>query len=118
MARGIVKVAGSLPLAEGVRGNVSDDPRVEKEFFQDRESVLFSFSFSMGNESVPSLFGLLMNDADGILVFLTALTYHGKLRASTGLSLLQGFTELGKKAEQINLREWISIIILFVHTYH
>lgn len=31
------------------------------------------------------------------------LTYHGKLRASTGLSLLEGFTELGKKAEVIDL---------------
>jgi hypothetical protein len=34
-----------------------------------------------------------------------ALTYHGKLRASTGLSLLHGFTELQKKADLIKLRE-------------
>jgi acylglycerol lipase len=35
---------------------------------------------------------------------IIALTYHGKLRASTGLSLLHGFTELQKKAEMIKLR--------------
>lgn len=35
----------------------------------------------------------------------SALTYHGKLRASTGMSLLQGFTELGQKAELIDIRE-------------
>lgn len=36
---------------------------------------------------------------------IIALTYHGKLRASTGLSLLHGFTELQKKAEMIKLRK-------------
>ncbi|KAG7530675.1 hypothetical protein FFLO_04901 [Filobasidium floriforme] len=66
-AKALVKVAASLPMAEAVRGKVSDDPRVEREFGED------------------------------------PLTYHGKLRASTGLSLLHGFTELQKKAEMIKL---------------
>ncbi|KAJ9102511.1 hypothetical protein QFC21_002911 [Naganishia friedmannii] len=67
LARIIVKFAGSLPLAEAVRGNVSDDPRVEEEFRQD------------------------------------PLTYKGKLRASTGLSLLHGLNHLSKRAEEITL---------------
>ncbi|KAJ9125851.1 hypothetical protein QFC24_002635 [Naganishia onofrii] len=67
LARVIVKFAGSLPLAEAVRGNVSDDPRVEEEFRQD------------------------------------PLTYKGKLRASTGLSLLHGLNHLSKRAEEITL---------------
>jgi hypothetical protein len=33
------------------------------------------------------------------------MTYHGKLRPSTGLSLLEGMTELENKAEEINVRE-------------
>ena len=60
IARVIVKFAGSLPMAEAVRGglalfservdrilsnhfckgNVSDDPRVEEEFRQDRMSAI------------------------------------------------------------------------------
>ncbi|GHJ87725.1 hypothetical protein NliqN6_4127 [Naganishia liquefaciens] len=67
IARVIVKFAGSLPMAEAVRGNVSDDPRVEEEFRQD------------------------------------PLTYKGKLRASTGLSLLHGLNQLASRAEEITL---------------
>lgn len=37
IAKGIKYFAGSLPLAKAVRGNVSDDPRVEADFFSDRE---------------------------------------------------------------------------------
>lgn len=36
-AKSIKFFAGSLPLAKAVRGNVSDDPRVEEDFFSDRE---------------------------------------------------------------------------------
>lgn len=39
IAKGIKYFAGSLPLANAVRGNVSDDPRVEADFFSDRESA-------------------------------------------------------------------------------
>ncbi|KAJ9100231.1 hypothetical protein QFC20_005508 [Naganishia adeliensis] len=67
IARVLVKVAASIPLAEAVRGNVSDDPRVEEEFRKD------------------------------------PLTYQGKLRASTGLSLLHGLNQLAKRAEEITL---------------
>ncbi|EKD01598.1 lysophospholipase [Trichosporon asahii var. asahii CBS 8904] len=35
IAKGIKYFAGSLPLAKAVRGNVSDDPRVEADFFSD-----------------------------------------------------------------------------------
>ncbi|RSH94104.1 hypothetical protein EHS25_006758 [Saitozyma podzolica] len=35
VARAIVYFAGMLPLAKAVRGNVSDDPRVEEDFFTD-----------------------------------------------------------------------------------
>lgn len=34
-----------------------------------------------------------------------ALTYKGKLRASTGLSLLHGLNQLASRAEEITLRE-------------
>lgn len=37
LAKSIKFFAGSLPLAKAVRGNVSDDPRVEEDFFADRE---------------------------------------------------------------------------------
>lgn len=30
--------AGSMPIAKAVRGNVSDDPRVEEDFYADRKS--------------------------------------------------------------------------------
>ena len=33
-----------------------------------------------------------------------ALCYHGLLRISTGLSLLEGMIELQKRAEEINIR--------------
>jgi hypothetical protein len=39
IGRGIKFFAGSLPFAKAVRGNVSDDPRVEEDFYADRESV-------------------------------------------------------------------------------
>ncbi|KAI9638156.1 lysophospholipase [Dioszegia hungarica] len=35
IGRGLKYVAGSLPLASAVRGQVSDDPRVEEDFFAD-----------------------------------------------------------------------------------
>lgn len=38
IGRGIKFFAGSLPFAKAVRGNVSDDPRVEEDFYADRES--------------------------------------------------------------------------------
>ncbi|KZT38508.1 alpha/beta-hydrolase [Sistotremastrum suecicum HHB10207 ss-3] len=53
---------GRLPLSPAIRGNVSDDPRVEEDFFADPR------------------------------------TYHGNLRISTGLSLLQGLTHLSLRA--------------------
>jgi hypothetical protein len=34
---GVRRLAGALPVVNGVRGNVSDDPRVEEDFFADRE---------------------------------------------------------------------------------
>jgi acylglycerol lipase len=37
VARVLRFFAGSLPLARAVRGNVSDDPRVEEDFFADRK---------------------------------------------------------------------------------
>jgi len=39
IGRGIKFLAGSLPFAKAVRGNVSDDPRVEEDFYADRKSV-------------------------------------------------------------------------------
>lgn len=35
----------------------------------------------------------------------SALCYHGLLRVSTGLSLLEGMIELQKRAEEINTRK-------------
>ena len=35
-----------------------------------------------------------------------ALCYHGMLRVGTGLSLLEGMTELDMRAEEIDIREW------------
>ncbi|BEJ04485.1 hypothetical protein CcaverHIS641_0203020 [Cutaneotrichosporon cavernicola] len=67
LAKSIKFFAGSLPLAPAVRGNVSDDPRVEEDFFAD------------------------------------PLCYHGLLRVGTGLSLLDGMTELNQNAERINI---------------
>jgi len=40
-----------------------------------------------------------------------ALCYHGLLRISTGLSLLEGMIELQKRAEEINIRTSLA------HTY-
>ena len=37
IGRGIKFFAGSLPFAKAVRGNVSDDPRVEEDFYADRK---------------------------------------------------------------------------------
>lgn len=78
-ARIIRYLAASLPLAPAVRGNVSDDPRVEEDFFADRR-----YSRSHAD---------------------SALCYHGWLRVGTGLSLLEGMVELEKRAEEINLRK-------------
>jgi hypothetical protein len=39
IGRGIKFFAGSLPFAKAVRGNVSDDPRVEEDFYADRKST-------------------------------------------------------------------------------
>lgn len=40
----------------------------------------------------------------------SALCYHGLLRVGTGLSLLEGMTELDKRAEQINVRECTDLV--------
>jgi hypothetical protein len=37
IGRGLKVIAGTLPLAKALRGKVSDDPRVEEEFFEDGE---------------------------------------------------------------------------------
>jgi hypothetical protein len=37
-------------------------------------------------------------------LLIIALCYHGLLRISTGLSLLEGMIELQKRAEEINIR--------------
>ena len=71
------------------KGNVSDDPRVEEEFRQDRKFA-----------TVFSPFGDLL-----ICNLISALTYKGKLRASTGLSLLHGLNQLASRAEEIKLRK-------------
>lgn len=81
IAKGIKYFAGSLPLAKAVRGNVSDDPRVEADFFSDRRWY-----------------------RRGVLL-TAALCYHGLLRVGTGLSLLEGMEELDKDAEKINVRK-------------
>lgn len=81
IAKGIKYFAGSLPLAKAVRGNVSDDPRVEADFFSDRELQ------ASGQQ------------------LTTALCYHGLLRVGTGLSLLEGMEELDKDAEKIDVRK-------------
>ena len=39
IGRGIKFFAGSLPFAKAVRGNVSDDPRVEEDFYADRKPM-------------------------------------------------------------------------------
>lgn len=80
IGRGIQYFAGTLPLAKALRGKVSRDPRVEEDFFADRECS-------------PPL---------GLIV---ALCYHGWLRVATGFSLLAGMTELEKRAEEIDVRE-------------
>lgn len=82
IAKGIKYFAGSLPLAKAVRGNVSDDPRVEADFFSDRE-------FRSCHDELT-----------------TALCYHGLLRVGTGLSLLEGMEELDKDAEKIDVRKY------------
>lgn len=69
-------------------GNVSDDPRVEEEFRKDRKLECQSHVRSSR---------LTWN--------ISALTYKGKLRASTGLSLLHGLNQLAKRAEEITLRK-------------
>ena len=72
-----------------LKGNVSDDPRVEEEFRQDRK------------------FEIVFSPFDDMLIcdFTSALTYKGKLRASTGLSLLHGLNQLASRAEEIKLRK-------------
>jgi hypothetical protein len=47
IGRGIKFFAGSLPFAKAVRGNVSDDPRVEEDFYADRKLV----QYDKANES-------------------------------------------------------------------
>jgi acylglycerol lipase len=107
VARAIVYFAGMLPLAKAVRGefgrltvvsrwrgcrlayhsgNVSDDPRVEEDFFTDRKVLL-----------IAQYFTIRLTDV--------ALCYHGWLRVGTGLSLLEGMIELDKRAEEINVRK-------------
>ncbi|ODO03330.1 lysophospholipase [Cryptococcus wingfieldii CBS 7118] len=74
IGRAIVFFGGSLPLAKSVRGNVSDDPRVEEDFFADRKYHL-----------------------------RPTLCYHGMLRVGTGLACLEGMTELEKRAHEIDV---------------
>ena len=81
IGRGIQYFAGALPLAKSLRGKVSDDPRVEEDFFADRE-------------------------CNSMHLFTPALCYHGWLRVATGFSLLEGMTELDARAEEIAVREW------------
>lgn len=64
-------------------GQVSDDPRVEEDFYADRE---------------PSA-------TRDLLLTRTAICYHGWLRVGTGLSLLKGMEELQERAGEVNLRQ-------------
>ncbi|WVF72190.1 hypothetical protein IAT40_007002 [Kwoniella sp. CBS 6097] len=79
IGRALSYVAGSLPLAKAVRGNVSDDPRVEEDFEADREWKIRR----------P-------------LADIAALCYSGMLRIGTGLAALEGMLELERRAEEIN----------------
>jgi acylglycerol lipase len=65
-------------------GQVSDDPRVEEDFFADRKSALLLVRAQLT---------------------LIALCYHGLLRVATGLSCLEGMDELVKRATEIDARK-------------
>jgi hypothetical protein len=49
-------------------------------------------------------FSLTVSDRCNPLL-ISALCYHGRLRVATGLSLLDGMSDLLKNAEQIDIRE-------------
>lgn len=51
---------------------------------------------------------------------ISALCYHGLLRISTGLSLLEGMIELQKRAEEINIRKscWKAVLTAAIRLIH
>lgn len=63
IGRGVNSFAGSLPLAKAVRGNVSDDPRVEEDFFADRKFTSISPSSAYMYAGQPHLSIMLSRNA-------------------------------------------------------
>jgi acylglycerol lipase len=88
IARALSKIAGRWPLAEANKGKNSEDPTAEQE-------CKYGITQS----------GLLLADHTTMMLSVESdpQGYSGKLRISTGLSILQGILNMNSRIAEVNL---------------
>lgn len=89
LARGIASFAGALPLAGGHKGKTSEDVLNEQMFLRDPQTYA---SASIATQLGPSVRRLTRFRRPWAA--LTVRSYHGKLRVSTGLAILQALVHI------------------------
>ncbi|UOH81455.1 tubulin alpha-1A chain [Cryptococcus neoformans] len=110
LGRGVNSFAGSLPLAKAVRGNVSDDPRVEEDFFAD--PLCYHGMLRVGT-GLACLEGMieLQDRAEEINVPIR-LVHGNKDRATSHKGTLRLFDRLPNEDKEIEIYDGYEHVML------
>ncbi|ORY27166.1 lysophospholipase [Naematelia encephala] len=112
IAKAIVYFAGSLPLAKAVRGNVSDDPRVEEEFFED---PLCYHGYLRVGTGLSLLDGMLELQRRAEEIDIPIRLVHGSAdRATSHVGTLKLFDRLPNEDKEVEVFEGYEHVMLKV----
>nr|XP_031862767.1 uncharacterized protein CI109_001779 [Kwoniella shandongensis]KAA5529839.1 hypothetical protein CI109_001779 [Kwoniella shandongensis] len=112
IGRAIVYVAGSLPLAKAVRGNVSDDPKVEEDFFSD---PLCYHAWLRVGTGLALLEGMVELERRAEEIDVPIRLVHGNAdRATSHLGTLRLFDRLPNPDKEIEIYDGYEHVMLKV----
>nr|ODN88525.1 lysophospholipase [Cryptococcus depauperatus CBS 7855] len=101
IGRAIVYFAGTLPLANAVRGNISDDPRVEEDFFAD--PLCYHGMLRVGT-GLAALEGMIeLQKRAGEINVPIRIVHGNKDRATSHIGTLQLFDRLPSHDKEIEI---------------
>ncbi|KDN49616.1 alpha/beta-hydrolase [Tilletiaria anomala UBC 951] len=103
LAKALALFAGRLPLAAAVRGNVSDDPRVEKEHEQDPQTYKGKLRIATG---LSVLAGLIDLELHASKITVPVAIHHGdRDRATSYRGSVKFFETIGSQEKSLRLWE-------------
>ncbi|WVQ98766.1 hypothetical protein IAU59_005897 [Kwoniella sp. CBS 9459] len=112
IGRALSYIAGSLPLAKAVRGNVSDDPRVEEDF--EADPLCYSGMLRIGT-GLAALEGMLELERRAEEINAPIRLVHGnKDRATSHLGTLRIFDRLPNEDKEIEIYDGYEHVMLKV----